>query len=99
MAEAGIGNKGKVMDGFLTNLVAKIEKTKTSNSNDQLEIRKIETEMKVLQSKIEKATAAIEHKKKLREETKLRVKQLDSQFTEVGLIVRTTFTRMHADTE
>lgn len=83
MSEITAANKGKVMDGFLMNLVAKVERTRTSINADQAEIKRIETEMKLLQQKMEKSNQNIESKKKIREETKVHLKELDAQFAEV----------------
>ena len=77
-------NKGEKIDSYISTITNKMDVAKRTLSSDQRELRRIDAEIAILEGKIEKSQSYIDQKKKLRDETKEQLKQVEQQFTDVS---------------
>ncbi len=77
------------MDGVITHLTDRVERTRKAMITDMREMKQLEAHIMVLQTKIEKVKETIEYKQKVREEATNHLKQLDDQFVELRSETRT----------
>lgn len=75
-----VGQKGKQMDGFISNLTGKMDVARKSLEGDQKELRRIDQDIISLQANLEKSNATIEQKRKLRDQAREQLMLLEGQF-------------------
>jgi hypothetical protein len=78
--ETRVAQKGKQMDGFLSNLTEKMDVARKSLVLDQKEIRQADLEILALQASLDKSTSIIDQKRKLRDQSRGQLQLLEEQF-------------------
>jgi peptidoglycan hydrolase CwlO-like protein len=82
MIETGFA-KSKTIDVAVSSLASKIDASQKKLATDQKELKRIDTEIALMQAKIDKCNLSLEQKKKLKEETLIKLKEYEGLFMEV----------------